>query len=147
MHLLRSIQRLVPMRPTRSIWCAALAAAAACSSGLEAPPAGLPVTFGNAPISGFTNPSIIGAGDSVTVLLGALPCSTKGTEIAGLRAGELIVTISRPLVPPPCMSPPALRLVVHDVPPATRSARAVLRIIQGDHATYSLLVRNTVTLP
>jgi hypothetical protein len=135
------------MRLSRSIWCATIAAAAACSGGLEAPPGGLPLTFGNPPAGGVPNPSITGAGDSVIVVLGDLLCSTKGTEAAGLRAGELIITISRPLVPPPCLSPPALVIVVHDVPPDTRSARAVLRIIQNNRATYSLLVRNTLTLP
>lgn len=140
------------MRLTRLICATVLVAAAACSASLTAPPSGLPVSLSvvDAPVAHV--PSITGAGDSVTAIVVETdpPCGTLPTPAAGLRGDELVVTLTQQDDRRPC--PAGLRafapfkIVVQNVPPATRSATVVSRLVSGDHATYSRLASGAITV-
>jgi hypothetical protein len=142
------------MRLTRSICCAMVIAGAACSNGLTAPPSGLPVTLSIVTRPDSPVPSIIGAGDSVTAVImasGVSGCGQVPTVAAGLRGDDLIVTLSESVNNRPCplslvANLPA-KIVVHDVPVGTRSARVVLRLLSGGQATYTELASGSITLP
>jgi hypothetical protein len=139
------------MRLTRAICAWILFAAGACSTGLTAPPNGLPVAISTATTPGAQVPSITGGGDSVTAVVSGSSCGQLPTVAAGLRGNDLVVTLSEPLIRDVC--PASLfaevvdAIVVHDVPSGTRSVRVVLRQLSGDKARYSELVSGTVTLP
>jgi hypothetical protein len=139
------------MRLTRSICGSILLASAACSTGLTAPPNGLPVAISTVTNQDVQAPSITGGGDSVTAVVNGSRCAQMPTVDAGLRGTELVVTLSEPLIVDVCPAALILQLpeqiVVHDVPPGTRSARVVLRQLSGDKAKYSEIVSGTVTLP
>ena len=130
-----------------------LLAVAACSS-LTAPPSGLPVTLSLVDVPGAQVPSITGAGDSVTAIVletDGPACGAVPTPAAGLRADELVVTLTQQDDTRPCgaglraLAP--FKVVVRSVPSGTRSATVVLRLISGDNATYSRLASGTITLP
>lgn len=142
------------MRLTRSICAAALVTATACSGSLTAPPSGLPATLSTVETPDGQVPSITSAGDSVIAFASndtGSPCGSAPTVAAGLRGNGLVMTITRH----PRNCPPGsdiapefpFQIVVHEVPPGTRSATVVLRLVGGDNATYFRLASGTITLP
>ena len=143
------------MRVTRSITPVLLIALAACSS-LTAPPNGLPVTVAAINLQDFQGPSITGAGDSVVAMVrqsASAACGDQFTAAAGLRAGELVITLTQsqstrqcpPGVTGVLLSP--LEIVVHQVPSGTRPATVVWRLVSGNNATYTTLASGTVSVP
>lgn len=139
------------MRLTRSVCVILLIAAAACSASLTAPPSGLPVTLSFDDTPREQVPSITRSGDSVTAIVastGGPSCGGVPKTAAGLRGDELVVTLTQPEDRRPC--PTALfafapyKVVVHDVPSSTSSAKVVLRLVSGDNATYSTLASGTI---
>lgn len=142
------------MRLTRSIGPTLLVALAACSASLTAPPSGLPVTLTSLSFQSVQVASITSADDSVTAMVpppGFAGCGGPITADAGLRAGELIMTLTQLVRSGPCppvtaVVPLPLELIVHDVPSGTRAARVVLRLVTGDNATYSTLASGTITV-
>lgn len=142
------------MRLTGSIGPMLLVALAACSGSLTAPPSGLPVTLTSVSFQSVQVASITSADDSVTAVVpppGSAACGGPMTAEAGLRAGALIMTLTQVVRSGPCppvtaVVPLPLKLVVHDVPSGTRSATVVLRLVNGDNATYSTLAAGTITI-
>ena len=142
------------MRLTRLICCAMVLAGAACSNGLTAPPSGLPVALSTDTTADVLASSIIGAGDSVTAVVlssRVSACDQPPTVAAGLRDDDLVVTLSETFNNQPCprnlFANPPVRIVVHDVPSGTRTARVVLRLVRGGQATYTDLASGSITLP
>lgn len=141
------------MRLTRSLCATLLVPAAACSSSLTAPPSGLPVALSSVETPVVQLPPITSAGDSVVAVVdpvGGWPCGSGPTATAGLRGEELLVTVTRhpkdcPLGVLIAQQPP-LRIVVHDVPAGTGSAKVVLRLVTGDNATYSVLASGAIAV-
>ncbi|HSC30388.1 MAG TPA: hypothetical protein VLD17_01595 [Gemmatimonadaceae bacterium] len=145
------------MRLTRSICAVTLIAAAACSGGLTAPPSGLPVDLSFVE-SDVQTPSITSDADSVVAIVNEAPqfaCADgPPSAAAGIRGSDLIVTVSAQVVHTTCgpvgalaaVVPLPIRLVVHEVPAGTDSARVVLRRISGDNATYIELGSGPITV-
>ncbi|HTL94479.1 MAG TPA: hypothetical protein VL157_02990 [Gemmatimonadaceae bacterium] len=146
------------MRLTCSMCAAMLIAAAGCSSGLTAPPKGLPVDLTFVSTQGVQVPSITSGDDSVTAVVmesGAAGCHGGPlTPAAGVRGEELVVTLTQPVRTGPCppvtaltaVVPLPLKVVVHHVPSGTSSAKVVLRLVSGDHATYTVLASGAISV-
>lgn len=138
------------MRLTRWICVPMLTVAAACSNSVTAPPSGLSLSVFGIGYTAATVPSISSAGDSVVafvVPLANLGCNTTVSQSAGIRGGDLIVTLTEKLDRDPCGALSAftiLQINVRDVPPGTRSARVVERDVNGDRTSSSLLVSGLI---
>ena len=144
------------MRLTSLMCALVLITAAACSASLTAPPSGFPAAFTFVSATNVQIPSITSAGDSVIAVAmeddhGSF-CGPTPTASAGLRGDGLVVTVTRhPRDCPPgaglSAQPSPFQVVVHDVPSGTRLVTVVLRLVNGDNATYARLASGTITLP
>lgn len=95
---------------------------------------------------------ITGAGDSVTAVTAELGgvCSPPPTASAGLRAGDLVMTLTSTVQNRPCPALVALNVYsisVHRVPTGTRTARVEWRLISGDKVSGSVLISRTISPP
>lgn len=139
------------MRLARWIPCLIAASAAGCSSSnLTSPPAGLPVTL--SALAGPVSPSISSSGNVVTAVISNYQgvCGAPPTADAGLRGNNLVMTLTSVTKHVPCTLLLGIRnysISVSRVPAAVRTAKVVMRIVDGGNESDTVLIASPIRLP
>jgi len=137
----------------RTLLCALAVTLISCTSGVMAPPSGLPVTLATTVVGiGPASATLTAAGDSATAIVIQAPsCAALPSADAGIRGGGLVVTLtltqSRPIGCAVVAGSERFAMVVHQVPAGQYAASVVERSVVGTTAKDTTLLTTTVSLP